>query len=225
MTTDQEPPSGLLTRIGAGRSVAIVRAELNTLTSAAHRDGGTVNDALLAVIAGGLRELLVARGDPVGTWEPRAIVPVALAHAQGEAGGNRLGQIIVRLPIHEPDVSDRVALVASRTRELKPTARARRPVVLRGAPLQRAAMWFASRQRVSSIYVANLPGPRVPLFLLDAPVEELCPVVPLLGNLTIGVGALSYAGKVSIVTVADRDSCPDLDVFTAGMTDALATVC
>jgi hypothetical protein len=85
-------------------------------------------------------------------------------------------------------------------------------------------MWFAARQRVHSIYVANLPGPRAPLHLLDAPVQDLSPVVPLRGNLTIGVGAMSYAGRFSILTVADRDTCPDLGVFAAGMTDALAVI-
>ncbi|MGB8380907.1 MAG: WS/DGAT domain-containing protein [Dermatophilaceae bacterium] len=68
------------------------------------------------------------------------------------------------------------------------------------------------------------PAPRTPLHLLDAPVQDLSPVVPLLANLTIGVGAMSYAGRFSILTVADRDACPDLGVFVAGMTDALAVI-
>ena len=49
-------------------------------------------------------------------------------------------------------------------------------------------------------------------------------MVPLRSNLTIGVGAMSYAGRFSILTVADRDACPDLGVFVAGMTDALAVI-
>ena len=224
MSTDREPRSSLLAPIGAERRFAIVRTELASLASAAHSQGGTVNDALLAVIAGGLRALLTGRGEPVDAVELRAIVPVALARAEGDESGNRLGQIVVRLPIGMPDTWARLALIASRTKNLKPMARARHPVVLRGAILQRAAMWFAARQRVCSIYLANLPGPRTPLHLLDAPVQDLCPVVPLLHNLTIGVGAMSYAGSLSILTVADRDTCPDLGAFVAGMNDALAVI-
>jgi WS/DGAT/MGAT family acyltransferase len=224
MSTNPEPRSSLLAPIGAERRFAVVRTELASLTSAAHSQGGTVNDALLAVIAGGLRALLTERGEPVDAMEPHARVPVALAHAEGDEAGNRLGQIVVRLPIGIPDTSARLALIASRTKNLKPIATARRPLVLRGAALQRAAMWFAARQRAYSIYVANLPGPRTPLHLLDAPVQDLSPVVPLRSNLTIGVGAMSYAGRFSILTVADRDTCPDLDVFVAGMSDALAMI-
>ena len=224
MSTSPEPRSSLLAPIGAERRFAVVRTELASLTSAANSQGGTVNDALLAVIAGGLRALLTERGEPVDIMEPHALVPVALAHAEGDEAGNRTGQIFVRLPIGMSDTSARLALIASRTKNLKPMATARRPLVLRGAALQRAAMWFAARQRVYSIYLANLPGPRTPLHLLDAPVQDLSPVVPLFSNLTIGVGAMSYAGRFSILTVADRDTCPDLGVFAAGMTDALAVI-
>ena len=93
-----EPRSSLLAPIGAGRRFAVVRSELASLTSAAHSQGGTVNDALLAVIAGGLRALLTERGEPVDNGEPHAIIPVALAHTLGDEAGNRLGQFVVRLP-------------------------------------------------------------------------------------------------------------------------------
>ncbi|MFN8196654.1 MAG: wax ester/triacylglycerol synthase family O-acyltransferase [Nocardioidaceae bacterium] len=222
MQAGAEPPSGLLAPLGAGRRLAVVSTDVDTLASAARTEGGTVNDALLAVIAGGVRTLLAARGQRVGGLELRAIVPVALPHAEGDDTGNRLGQIIVPLPVGTPGVRDRLATITARTRDLKPAATTRRPVVLRGRRLQRTAMRFAARQRLYSVYVANLPGPRTPLHLLDAPVAALSPVVPLLGNLTLGVGALSYAGDFSILTVADRDTCPDLDVFVDGLTQALA---
>lgn len=224
MWTNPEPRTSLLAPIGAGRQFAVVRVQLASLASAAHRQDGSVNDALLSVIAGGLRALLTERGELVEGMEPHAIVPVAMAHAEGSEVGNRLGQIVVPLPIGLPDASARLALIASRTRNLKPTATARHPLVLRGAALQRAAMWFAARQRLYSIYVANLPGPGTPLFFIDAPVQDVFPVVPLLGNLTIGVGAMSYAGRFSILIVADRDACADLDVFVAGMTAALEQI-
>jgi len=56
-------------------------------------------------------------------------------------------------------------------------------------------------------------------------VLELFPVVPILGNVSIGVGALSYAGQFNVTAVADREICPDLEIFAEGMRrslDALA---
>ena len=68
-----------------------------------------------------------------------------------------------------------------------------------------------------NVYIANVPGPPVPLYLAGAPLAEAFPVVPIMGNLPLGIGALSYAGQFNITVVADRDSCPDSEVFTAGL--------
>jgi hypothetical protein len=74
-------------------------------------------------------------------------------------------------------------------------------------------------------YAANVPGPPVPLYFAGAPLLEVFPIVPIMGNVSLGVGALSYAGQFNITAVADRDLCPDLEVFVKGMSrslDALA---
>jgi hypothetical protein len=70
-------------------------------------------------------------------------------------------------------------------------------------------------------YAANVPGPPVPLYFAGARLLEVFPIVPILGNVSIGVGALSYAGQFNITTVADRESCPDLDVFAKGVRRSL----
>jgi diacylglycerol O-acyltransferase / wax synthase len=64
-----------------------------------------------------------------------------------------------------------------------------------------------------NVYVANVPGPPVPLYLDGAALLEVFPVVPIMGNLTLGIGALSYAGQFNLTVVADRDACPDVHVF------------
>ena len=74
-------------------------------------------------------------------------------------------------------------------------------------------------------YVANVPGPPIPLYLAGAPVLEVFPVVPIMANVSLGVGALSYAGQFNLTAVADRELCPDLEVFVQGVRrslDALA---
>ena len=77
------------------------------------------------------------------------------------------------------------------------------------------------RQRFMNAYIANVPGPSAPLYFAGAPVLELFPVVPITANVSIGVGALSYAGQLNITVVADRDLCPDLAVFVDGVQHAL----
>ncbi len=67
-----------------------------------------------------------------------------------------------------------------------------------------------------NVYIANVPGPPVPLYLAGAPLVEVFPVVPILGNVPLGIGALSYAGQFNITVVADRDGCPDAAVFVEG---------
>jgi hypothetical protein len=85
-------------------------------------------------------------------------------------------------------------------------------------------MLFAvMRQRVN-VTTASIPGPTMPLYLCGARVLEVFPVLPLIANEPLGVGALSYAGQFTIGVVADRDAYPDLDVFVAGAREQLQTL-
>jgi hypothetical protein len=87
--------------------------------------------------------------------------------------------------------------------------------------LQRAFLRLMPRQRFMNAYVANVPGPPIPLYIAGAPLVEIFPIVPITANISIGVGALSYADQFNLTVVADRDLCPDLEVFTAGVQRSL----
>jgi diacylglycerol O-acyltransferase len=76
------------------------------------------------------------------------------------------------------------------------------------------------RQRVN-VATASIPGPTVPLHLAGARVLEVFPVLPLIANEPLGMGALSYAGAFHIGVVADRDAFPDVEVFAAGAREEL----
>ena len=76
------------------------------------------------------------------------------------------------------------------------------------------------RQRVNAT-TADIPGPEVPLCLAGPQVLEVFPILPLMANEPLGVGALSYAGTFAIGVVADQDAYPDLDTFTAGLCEEL----
>ena len=87
--------------------------------------------------------------------------------------------------------------------------------LIRGPLVRRVLMFAVMRQRVN-VTTASIPGPEVALYLAGARVLEVFPVLPLIANEPLGVGALSYAGAFSIGIVADQDAYPDLDVFVAG---------
>jgi WS/DGAT/MGAT family acyltransferase len=220
------PHTSLNRRIGSHRRLALVRSDLNLVKRIAHAHHAKVNDVLMAVLAAGLRELLVGRGERVDGLVLRAFVPVSLHTGQpSQARGNLDGAMIVPLPVGEPDDERRLELIAAETTLRKTRRRPQGATLFRNALIQRAALGLAHRQRVMNTYAANVPGPPVPLYLAGAPLLEVFPVVPIMANVSVGVGALSYAGQFNVTAVADRELCPDLEVFVKGMRrslDALA---
>jgi diacylglycerol O-acyltransferase len=216
------PKTSLNRPIGPGRTLAVVRSRLDVVKGIAHAHQATVNDVLLAAVAGGLRSLLDSRGEPVEELILRAFVPVSLHREQaGEARGNFDGGMIVPLQIREPDPARRLQLIAAETAERKKKSRPPADTLFRNAAIQRSFLRHAARQRLMNIYIANVPGPPVPLYLAGARLAEVFPVVPIIGNVPLGIGALSYAGQFNITVVADRDGCPDAAVFTQGLRAAL----
>jgi len=216
------PRTSLNQRIGWHRSFALIRSDLDLVKRIAHAHDGKVNDVLMVVLAGGLRELLVGRGERVDGLVLRAAVPVSLHQEKpGQARGNLDGMMVVPLPVGEPDDARRLRLIAAETAERKKKRRPQGGTLFRNIPIQRAFLRLAPRQHVVNTYAANVPGPPVPLYFAGAPLLEVFPVVPLLGNVSIGVGALSYAEQFNITAVADRETCPDLEVFAEGVRRSL----
>jgi WS/DGAT/MGAT family acyltransferase len=216
------PRTSLNRRVGWHRCFALTRSNLDLVKRIAHAHDAKVNDVLMAVLAGGLRELLLGRGERVDGLVLRAFVPVSLhTERPGQARGNLDGAMVVPLPVGEADDACRLRLIAAETAERKKKQRPRGGTLFRNVLIQRAALRFAHRQRVMNTYAANVPGPPVPLYFAGARLLEVFPIVPILGNVSIGVGALSYAGQFNITTVADRESCPDLDVFAEGVRRSL----
>jgi diacylglycerol O-acyltransferase len=215
------PQTSLNHPIGDRRRLAVIRSELEVFKEAAHIAGGTVNDVLLNVVAGGVRSLLSGRGEPIEDLMPRAVVPMA-GGLNSESGNNTASGILVPLPVGEPDVHRRMQTIAVDTAQRKKSPLSYDEAGILNSPLMtRISARLARRQRVSNIYVANLPGPPEHLYFGPARILELFPLVPLVGNTTVGVGALSYAGQFNITIVVDYDACPDVDVFVEVLRDTL----
>jgi WS/DGAT/MGAT family acyltransferase len=207
--------------VGPHRELALIRTSLDAVKRVAHAHGATVNDVLLAATAGGLRTLLRSRGEPVEATTMRIYVPVSLRRrGRGPQQGNLIAQMAVPLPLAEAQAGVRLRRTATETAARKVRTRTSLGTLLRGRIARRLMLMAVMRQRVNATS-ASIPGPTAPRYLAGARVLDVYPVLPLVANEPLGVGALSYAGAFTIGVVADRDACPDLDVLVAGMRDDL----
>ena len=224
LLTEQPATETSLDRmVGPNRNLALLRTTLEAVKEVAHRHGATVNDVLLAVTAGGLRALLQSRGEPVQDTTVRIYVPVSLRLRRGLRGpqqGNLIAQMAVPLPLGIADPGLRLREIAAETARRKARARTSLGTLFGGRVARRLLLVAVMRQRVNAT-TADIPGPAVPLYLAGAQVPEVFPLLPLIANEPLGVGALSYAGTFTIGVVADRDAYPDLDAFAAGLREEL----
>ena len=221
---EQRAPQTSLNRpIGAERRLATVGSRLELAKQIAHEHHAKVNDVVLAAVAGGLRQLLARRGEPVDRLVLRALVPISLHHEQpGPARGNQDGSIMVPLPLGEPDPVRRLRQIAAQTAARKHKAHPQvGSGILRFVAVQRALLRRFTHQRLTNLPVTNVPGPPVPLYVAGARLLELFPVVSLMGNFTLAVAVLSYAGQLNLTAMADQATCPDLEVFTQGVRGTL----
>jgi diacylglycerol O-acyltransferase / wax synthase len=222
ITDSRAPQTSLNRRIGVHRTITIIRCRLDLAKQIAHAHEAKVNDVLLAAVAGGLRQLLGGRGEPVDGVVLRAFVPVSLHHEQGgQARGNQDATMIASLPIGEPDPVRRLRLIATSTAERKKRTRSPGINAFPNGVVQRMAWRMAAHQHFMNLSVTNVPGPPRALFLAGAELLEVFPVIPISVNLTLGVGALSYNGQFNITAVADRDACPDVNIFATGVQETL----
>ncbi|HEX5880131.1 MAG TPA: wax ester/triacylglycerol synthase family O-acyltransferase [Actinomycetota bacterium] len=220
---ERAPRTSLNRRIGSERRLAIVRSRLQVAKQDAHAHHAKVNDVVLAAVAGGLRQLLAGRGEDIDRLVLRVMVPISLHHEQpGQARGNQIGYMVVPLPLGEPNPVRRLELIAGETAARKQQARPQSASGILSLPVvQRASYRFQPHQRFVNLSVTNVPGPPVPLYLAGAQLLELFPVAPILGNLTLTVGVLSYAGQLNLTAMADQATCPDVEVFAQGVRGAL----
>ena len=208
--------------IGSHRRLSLLQTDLGLAKRIAHAHGAKVNDVLVTVLAGGLRELLLNRGEGVDGVVLRAAVPVSLHGSRpGTPRGNQDGMMVVPLPIGIADDHRRLQVIAAETLERKKKPRPQGGVLFRNATIQRGFLHLLARQRLMNTYAANVPGPPDQLCFAGAPLLELFPVVPISGNVSIGIGALSYAGKLNITAVADHDLVQDFGVLVDGMRNSL----
>jgi len=214
------PPVCSLNRpTGTRRSLALVQVDLADLRAAAHADGGTVNDIVLAAVTGALRSVLLRRGENVD----RFVISVPVS-ARVSATATRLGNQVGVIPLELPasgSPRERLSAIASISRQRKTTSPGASAALMALAfrTLARLGLlrWSLNRQRLVSTLVTNLRGPDTNLSFLGAAVARVIPVPSTMGNVTVAFGVLSYAGILTLTVVADPERCPDLPVLVEAL--------
>ena len=223
------PPSSLNLPIGPHRRFETVLADLAEIKRIKNSLGGTVNDVVLAAVAGGLRRLLKGRGELVDDVELRAMVPVSV-RADSDRGslGNQVASVWAALPVYEPDPVERLHIVHEEMKDLKSSGQAVGAQVLttlgEWAPptIVAQASRLVARQRAFNLVVTNVPGPQLPLYSLGREMQEVYPVLPLSQNTSLGVALLSYNGTIGFGLLGDYDTAPDLGVLAEGIEKSIA---
>jgi WS/DGAT/MGAT family acyltransferase len=216
------PHAPLSRTAGTQRRVAVARADLADLRAIRKERGGTVNDVLLGVLTGALRDWLLSRGEPVlGSTVVRALVPVSVQGEGQDDPGGTVAAHLVDLPVGEPNPWVRLARLSYAMRGVTDSGRtvgAETLIALTGfaPPTLHALGARAARglsRRMSNLVVTNVPGPQAPLYAAGSRMLEVFPVVPLVGGQALSVGMTSYDGHVYIGLNADRDGVGDVDVL------------
>jgi diacylglycerol O-acyltransferase len=209
--------------LGAQRRFATVTVPLRDLQAIEQALGGTINDAVLAIVAGALRRLLLSCDVPLPPDGVRAMVPVDARASGQEAVGNRISSLFVDLPVATETPLARHAAVRRATAERKHAGQAAgSSTVLRLAELAPPALHqvlaglFAT-PRLFDLTVTNVRGPQQPIHLAGSRVREIHPLVPLAPDHALGVAVVSHAGSMTFGIVADFDAVPDLDELVAGV--------
>ena len=204
--------------IGPHRRIDWMTMSVDDIRAVRRALGGTVNDVVLATAAGGLGSYLEReRGLDLSRLRFRVMAPVSVRAPEEQGSlGNRVSAWTVELPIAEPDPVARLERVRERTEHLKATKQA-----LGAETLTHVTEWTGSGllslgARLANLgipfntVITNVPGPRTSLYLLESPLLEIHPHVPLAGTLGLGIALFSYRSTLSWGFSADWDLVPDL---------------
>lgn len=222
------PPSPMNDRTGSRRRYAIGHGSLHEVKDLKHTLGASVNDVVLAAVAGAIRQWQIHRGET--PYDVRVMVPVSVRD-EVDGVGNRVAMVVIELPVTDRTSLMRLGRVHFAMKEAKTSghvAAGEAITRLSGMmpPIGVAAMSRAQAMvRPFNLLVTNIPGPTAPLYLLGRKLLELYPQAPLAANQGLSIAALSYDGKLGFGLLADHDSMPDVDVLARALGSSLDELC
>jgi len=223
------PPSPLNVPIGPHRRFAGIACDLADFKTVKNAFGGTVNDVVLAIVAGALRHWLQSRGVRTEGLELRALVPVSVRDSSEQsAGGNRLAVMRGPLPVYVEDPVERLGVVREAMDDLKESKQAVGAEVLTSmqqfAPptvlAQASRLNFSTR--LFNLLVTNIPGPQFPLYVMGEQIASVFPIAFLPKDHALAIAIMSYNGQMNFGLLGDYDAMPDLNAFGDAIETCLA---
>jgi diacylglycerol O-acyltransferase len=223
----------LAARLSEQRRFATVDTRLSSYRRVRKEHGGTVNDVVLATIAGALRNWLLTRAESVtSSTRIRALVPLSVVDdefAEPTSLGSQVTPHPLSLPIGEPSPVMRLHQVSYDLKAHKETGRAVAANKLAEIAGFAPTTFHALGSRLAAshparsfhLLITNVPGPQFPLYAAGGRMLASYPVLPLLPGHAIAIGATSYDGHVYYGIDADRDAVPDVDVLGQCIREAL----
>jgi WS/DGAT/MGAT family acyltransferase len=223
------PPAGPFdVRVGPNRRFATVEAPFARFREVKDALGGTVNDVVLATVAGGLHQLLESRGEHTKGRTLRVMMPVSV-RSRAEQGdvGNRVAPTLIDVPVGPMAPTTRLRRVRAATQELKSSGMAVSADSIIGlgayAPpaLHAMAARLASKGRWFNLVVSNIPAPQTPLYLAGAELVASYPAMPLGERCALSIACTSLVGTMAFGLTADWDALRDIGVLAAGIEAAI----
>jgi diacylglycerol O-acyltransferase len=226
------PPTTLNGRLTPRRSVALERVSFRAVKDAARTADVTVNDVVLAVVSGALRQYLRRRDEcPVARLV--AGVPAA-ANEPGGGFGNALTYLLVRLPTEVDDPVERLRIASRESAIAKRRGRSLGMQTLTSAldlltpmPIDLGLSVYRNvlveRLRpLWNVFVSNVPGTPVPLYVAGARLDALFPLGPVYDGFGLNITVISHLDELDIGVVACSDLVPDVEELTAEILDGFA---
>jgi WS/DGAT/MGAT family acyltransferase len=223
------PDTPLNVPIGPHRRFVTVAGRLEDFKTIKNAFGGTVNDVVLAVVSGALRDFLQARGVRTEGLELRALVPVSLRGASGggDVIGNQLAAMRATLPVYIADPLARLEAVRVSMEGIKESRQALGAEVVAGVQNFAPPTILAQASRINfstrlfNLLVTNLPGPQVPLHVLGREIREVYPIAFLPHDHALAIAIMSYNGQMNFGLLADSQALPELDQLGGWVSDSL----
>ncbi|MGW5312520.1 WS/DGAT/MGAT family O-acyltransferase [Nocardia thailandica] len=221
--------------ITARRAIAFTTADLADIKEIRAAFGAKVNDVVLTVVAGALRQYLLDH-DELPPTSLIASVPVSThATSRHERGVNKVSTLFAQLYTEVEDPVERLGLIAAANRGAKEEhdligadflqdwAKYAPPNTFRLAVRAYSSLDLAERHPVvHNLVISNVPGPPLPLYFLGHRVEAMYPFGPVFHGAGLNVTVLSANGDLDIGFIACRDLVPDLDRMAAAVHDSIA---
>lgn len=227
-----QPPSRLTGPVGPRRAWASVDVPLAEVKTVGRAFDATVNDVILAAMAGGFRELLRSRGEPVRSRVVRNLVPVSVRPSGDDHADNQVSGLLGHLPVGVADPVERLAAVVSTVGHLKQSGAPVLAWLLLGlvdravpAPVQDAVVSTAGRVVPAWFFdtlTTNVPGPQFPVYAMGRRVHAMYPIIPVAGHTRITTGIFSYDGMLNVGCTGDADHAGDVDTLASGVRSAVA---